>query len=110
MTEISISKRRDWIDTNHKELYVRKQCELALLNRSFLYYEPIGESEFNLKLMEEIDREYYRHPEKGYRRMTDYLISQGYNVNEKRVLRLMQLMAIQAITLSPHTSKPHPEH
>jgi len=110
MTEISISKRRAWIDTNHKELSVRKQCELALLNRSFLYYEPIGESEFNLKLMVEIDKEYYRHPEKGYRRMTDYLISQGYNVNEKRVLRLMQLMAIQAITPGPHTSKPHPEH
>lgn len=110
MKEISVSKRRTWIDASHKELSIRKQCELAQLNRSFLYYEPIGESEFNLELMEKIDKEYYRHPEKGYRRMTDYLISQGYNVNEKRVLRLMQLMAIQAITPGPHTSKPHPEH
>jgi len=57
-----------------------------------------------------IDEEYLKHPEKGYRRMTDWLNSQGYNVNEKRVLRLMQIMAIQAITPGPHTSKPHPCH
>jgi len=34
----------------------------------------------------------------------------GYQVNHKRVERLMRLMGLQAIVPGPHTSRPHPEH
>ena len=89
---------------------VRRQCELAGISRKYYYYTPRPENEENLKLMRLIDEQYLKHPEFGYPRMTDYLRKQGYQVNEKRVARLMGKMGIQAITPGPHTSKPHPEH
>lgn len=51
-----------------------------------------------------------RHPEYGSPRMTDWLRSQGYHINEKRVSRLMHEMGLQAITPGPHTSKPTVGH
>lgn len=60
--------------------------------------------------MRQIDEQYMKHPEFGVPRMTDCLVEQGYQVNRKRVARLMKVMGIQAITPGPHTSKPHPEH
>jgi len=57
-----------------------------------------------------IDEQYMRHPEFGYPRMTDYICSQGYAVNNKRIYRLMKLMGLQAITPGPHTSKPSKCH
>ena len=57
-----------------------------------------------------IDEQYLRHPEFGYPRMTDWLQEKGYQVNHKRVARLMRIMGIQAITPGPHTSKPAPGH
>lgn len=35
----------------HSGLSLVKQCELLALNRSGLYYEPVKESEENLKIM-----------------------------------------------------------
>ncbi len=42
--------------------------------------------------------------------MRDYLNRQGYNMNRKRVRRLMRLMGLEAIYPKPKTSKPHPGH
>jgi putative transposase len=57
------------VESEHPEISVRRQCELLGVNRSSLYYQPIGESEENLKLMRLIDEEYTRHPFFGSRRM-----------------------------------------
>jgi len=46
----------------------------------------------------------------GSRRMTAWLRSQGYNVNRKRVRRLMHQMGVEALYPKPRTSQPHPEH
>jgi len=89
---------------------IRRQCRLAGVSRSCVYYEPTVETEKNLLLMRLIDERYLQHPEFGYPRMTDWLQDQGYQVNHKRVARLMQLMGLQAITPGPHTSKPAPGH
>ena len=42
--------------------------------------------------------------------MTVWLQRQGYEVNQKRVRRLMRLMGIEAIYPKPKTSKKHPHH
>jgi putative transposase len=42
--------------------------------------------------------------------MTDWVKSKGYDINEKRISRLMQKMGIYAITPGPHTSHPSPEN
>lgn len=57
-----------------------------------------------------IDEEYTRHPFYGYRKMTEYLRRLGFRVNGKRVLRLMQLMGLQALTPKPNLSKPRKDH
>jgi putative transposase len=57
-----------------------------------------------------IDEQYMETPDFGYRRMTQMLHRQGYEVNHKRVFRLMQRMGIQAIYPRPKTSNKHPEH
>lgn len=106
---LPLSTRRSWVDLN-ADFSVRRQCRLAGVARSSVYYVPVPDSEENLLLMRLIDEQYMRHPEFGYPRMTDWLKEQGYQVNHKRVARLMQRMGLQAITPGPHTSKPEPGH
>ena len=98
------------IDCNHPEISIRRQCELIGLNRSSYYYEPAETSTLNLELMRLIDEQYMETPYYGYRKMTQILQRQGYQVNHKRVARLMKLMGIQAIYPRPKTTKKHPEH
>ena len=106
---LPLSERRSWVKPE-LGYSLRRQCKLAGIQRSGLYYYPVPESEENLHLMRLIDERYMHHPEFGYPRMTDWLVDQGYAVNHKRVFRLMQKMGIQAITPGPHTSKPAPEN
>jgi len=101
--------RRGWVEPS-AEYSLRRQCKLAGISRSSMYYVPVPECEENLVLMRLIDEQYMRHPEFGYPRMTDWLKAQGHEVNHKRVARLMQRMGLQAITPGPHTSKPAPGH
>jgi putative transposase len=75
-----------------------------------LYYEPVGETELNLELMRKIDEQYLVTPFYGSRKMTTYLNGQGYEVNRKRVQRLMRLMGLEAIYPKPRLSRPDDEH
>jgi len=104
-----LASRRNWIEANRLYSF-RRQCRLAGLSRSVIYYEPVPESTENLLLMRLIDKQYMERPEYGNPRMTDWLHKQGYAVNHKRVARLMRTMGLQAITPGPHTSKPAPGH
>ncbi len=61
-------------------------------------------------LMRLIDEEYTRHPFYGSRRMVAILERQGYEVNRKRVQRLMDLMGLEAVYPKPRLSQGHPEH
>jgi putative transposase len=57
-----------------------------------------------------LDEQYTETPSYGVRRMTAWLRSQGYEVNHKRVARLLRTMGLEAIYPKPRTSQPHPEH
>jgi putative transposase len=92
------------------EISVRRQCELIGLNRSTLYYQPAGESEYNLELMRLIDRQYTKTPFYGWPRITAYLRREGHEINPKRVRRLMVLMDLQAIHPKRKTSVPASGH
>jgi putative transposase len=85
-------------------LSVRRQCELLGLNRSTWYYQPTGESTYNLHLLRLMDEQYLRTPFYGWPRMTAWLRRQGYAVNGKRVRRLMRRMGLQAIYPKPKTT------
>ncbi len=106
---LPVSTRRSWVKPD--SVYsIRRQCRLAGVPRSGIYYKPAAETDENLLLMRLIDEQYMKHPEFGSPRMTDWLHDQEHCVNRKRVARLMRRMGLQAITPGPHTSKPAPEN
>ena len=89
------------IEPNHPDLSIRRQCDLIDLNRASYYYQPAQESELNLKLMRLMDEQYLKTPFYGWPRMTIYLQQLGYQINSKRVRRLMNLMGLQAVIDRP---------
>jgi putative transposase len=78
--------------------------------RSSFYYQALPPSEEELTMMRLLDEQYLETPFYGSRKMTICLRSQGYNVNRKRVQRLMRQMGLFAIYPKPNTSKAHPDH
>jgi putative transposase len=93
------------VEREHPDISIRRQCELLGVNRSGLYYQPLGESEENLQLMRLLDEQYTRTPFYGSRKITEWLRTKGFAVNRKRVSRLMELIGIEAIYPKPKLSQ-----
>lgn len=93
------------IEPGHGVLSLRRQCELLGLARGSWYYEPVGETAVNLKLMRRIDELYLKCPFYGSRRIAD-----EFEVNRKRVQRLMRVMGLEAIYPKPRTTVRCAEH
>lgn len=106
---VSVEERRKWV-SNTKSLSIARQCALIGISRSGVYYAPVGESALNLKLMRLIDEQYLKTPFYGTRKLCIWLNGQGYEVNRKRVKRLMQVMGIEAIYQKPRTTVPNQDH
>ncbi len=104
-------KRQSWIEPK-ADISIKRQCVLASVCRATVYAKrkPKQEQERDATLMRLIDQEYTRHPYYGSRKMVVYLAMQGQRINRKCVQRLMRSMGLQAMTPSPNTSKPKPEH
>ncbi len=98
------------VEPTHPRLSVVRQCELLGISRSSFYYEPIGESAINLKLMRMIDEQFLETPFFGSRQMMKWLRRQELRVCRKRIARLMRKMRLSAIFQKPNTSKPFPGH
>ena len=94
------------IDPSHPGLSIARQCELVGLARASSYYQPLAESEENLLLMRLLDEQYTHTPFYGIKRMTGWLRGLGYEVNHKRVARLLRLMGLEAIYPKPRLSQP----
>lgn len=105
-----MQERRAMVEQQHSSLSVLKQCRLLSIHRSGLYYQPCLESKDNLMIMRLLDEQYFKTPFYGVRRLTAWLQLQGYNINGKRVKRLMDLMGWQTIYRKPSTSKPCKEN
>ena len=105
-----IEQRRLLIDREEEDLSVRRQCELLGVARSGLYYCAAGESAENLALMRKLDEQYTRTPYYGVLRMTAWLEREGWEVNPKRVRRLLRVMGLEAIYPKPKLSQPEAGH
>jgi putative transposase len=66
----------------------------------------MAEREENLHLMRLLDEQYTRTPFYGTRKMTAWLQTQGYEVNRKRVMRLLRQMGLEAVYPKPRLSLP----
>ena len=72
-------------------------CDQMHINRTSFYYEARPESAKNLEIMRIMDEYYFEHPTTRKIGFTDHLRSIGYNINIKRVKRLMDEMGLEAI-------------
>lgn len=102
-------ERRNMIERG-LEISMTRQCELVSIHRSGLYYQPVPESEENLKIMRLMDEQYFHTPFYGVRRTTQWLRNQGYEINPKRTKRLMELMSWQTVYRKKNTSKRNKLH
>ncbi len=83
---------------------MRRQCELLGLDRSGLYYQPVGPDAEEIALCHRLDELYTTHPFYGVRRMTEALRREGSTVNPKRVRRLLRQMGLLAVYPKPRLS------
>ena len=102
--------KKNLVDPHYEPLSIRQQCRLLGLNRASFYYQASGESAENLHFMRLLDEQYTRTPCYGVLKMTVYLRSLGYAVNEKRVRRLLRTMGLEAVYQKPNLSQTNPEH
>ena len=98
------------MEPDHASISLRRQCDLLDLPRSTAYYAPIPESQENLALMKEIDAIYLDNPSYGSRSIAAVLVNSDWEVNRKRVQRLMRLMNIAGVVPKRNLSKPSPGH
>jgi putative transposase len=87
------------IDVQEK-LSIRRQCQLLRVNRSTLFYKKRCEQE-ETALANEILEMWMVMPFYGYRRVTAELKQRGYEINHKRVQRMMKEMKITALYPKP---------
>ena len=98
------------LDLGHSVLSLRKQCDVLGINRSSLYYRPVGIDAYSLLLMHALDRQYTETPFYGVLKMTQHLRRLGHPVNPKRVRRLLRQMGLEAVYPKPKLSQANPEH
>ena len=83
---------------------VQARCQALGLSRSSFYYQPYGESAYNLELMRLLDEDFTDHNFKGMLGLRDHLRQPGHAVNEKRVRRLVRLMGHEPVYPKPRLS------
>jgi putative transposase len=102
-----VKARQVMIERDHPSINIKRQADLLSVNRTSVY-RPLSEkqpSAENIQIMHRIDEIYMKHPYYGYRRMTTTLREQSFDVNRKRVRRLMRLMGLEAIYPKLNLSK-----
>jgi putative transposase len=107
---VGVEERKALVVADHPGLSVVHRCQLLGIARSSFYYQPQAPSDEELTLLRLLDQQYLETPFYGSRRMTVILRQHGYEVNRKRVQRLMRQLGIEALYPKPRLSKAHPEH
>ncbi|WP_421809891.1 hypothetical protein [Flagellimonas sp.] len=100
------------IRKGHSKMSIARQCRTLSVHRSGLYYRPRGESEFNLRLMLEMDEHYLHHPIKEAKRMHIWLTrDRGYKESRDCVEQLYyKVMGLRAVLRGKHASRRFKDH
>lgn len=107
---LTTAEKRLLLEWEVSDLKILRQCKLLEMARSTAYYQLQGATDEEIELMNLIDEQYTKTPFYGSRKMTHHLRNSGYNVNRKRIQRLMKKLGLEAIYCKPSTSKPNPNH
>ena len=87
------------IRQSYPELSIRDVCQLLGINRAWLYARATQptQAERDLELRDAIEQVVLEFPGYGYRRVTKALQRAGWEVNHKRVLRVMRQEALLCV-------------
>jgi putative transposase len=105
-------KRAELVEKNHPKLSVREQCKILSVTRSTLNYQPVEESQEDLRIARIMDEIFLEDPCMGSRRLATLLErDHGILANRKRIMRLRREMGIETIWCKPkRTSIPDNGH
>lgn len=103
-----VQEKRQVVKALSEQFTVKQLCEYLQLSRSGYYQYLKRQSEDpDKELKERIQTIYVKRQMKyGYRRIQGELEREGWKVNHKKVLRLMQVMGIRSIIRRKRKSKP----
>lgn len=97
-------------DKNGKPYSRRKQCLLLGINRSTMYYKPMGVKPVDCEMMNLLDEQYIKTPFYGVKKMMMFLRAKDYSIGMDHTRTLLRKMGLFAVFAKPNLSKPHPEH
>lgn len=103
---LSSNERKAMVNKKIKKPSVRHQCKLLSVCRRTLYCKPAGETDENLEILRLLDRQYLETPYYGERRLLALLRTKGYNINVKRVRRLMRIVRWRTLYPKKRTTQP----
>ncbi len=98
------------MEKDNEQLSVRYQCGILSLNRSSLYYERIGLSEQDQRILDEMDKIYMDFPIYGSRWMSRELKRRGFKVGRYKARSLMWILWVEAIYPRKRLTYPDKEH
>ena len=102
--------RQELVKSDDQHLSKRCRAKLLDVNLSSCYVKHKLNTDDTVTLMNEIREIYAMRPFQGYRRITWDLKDLGYEINRKKVYRLMKLMGIEAVYPKKNLSKRNHEH
>ena len=98
------------MEKDNQQLSMRRQYDILSFNRSSLYYERIGLSEEDQRILDEMDKIYLDFPVYGSRRMSRELKRRGYKVGRHKARSLIRILGVEAIYPRKRLSFPNKEH
>jgi len=87
-----LSQREALIELSLFKPSIRTQCDLLNLYRSNLYYQPIGFSDYDFKILNRMDEIHTEQPWFGHRRLHESLKLENFSVGRDRVKDYMKVL------------------
>ncbi len=89
---------------------IKRKCELLSIARSTVYYKPKLTQNDDTVILNEMRDIYQKYPFYGYRRMLVELRKNGFEVNHKRLQRLLSVAKMKAIYPKKKTTVRNLQH
>jgi len=106
-----VRERVKMLEPKHKEITIKRQCELLNIGRHHYYHVPRtlraeqDKIDGSLVLLQHSKTPFY-----GRIKLADALTKKGYELGEGRVRRLMKKLNIAALFPKPYLSSPNKAH
>jgi len=90
--------KAEFVALDNPDLSLNFQTDLLGISRSHFYYQPEPVSQYDIQIMNLVDKTFTKYPFYGSRRITDEL-QQVYHeqVNRKRIQNLMRTMGLETV-------------